>query len=587
VLIQSAVPLRIGAAIEELTGEMTDVSGPLGWLLDLVGDLSTDIMGRCWRPATFSMLHKGSDELGRKLPATAAVVAQRLGWVPHPPEGIYVPSRVVRLAQANVVPIMKTMAHRDRLLPHVAAALDEHGGLDLTGLDKACREGSAAFVLNLARQLCRIKNSGGSVSSITEIQCAPAVPRIARLPAVDAQLARLDVAPDRTKVSLQVKLPISAAPVGRADWRWFRLSCPIPAHLQSRDIRIWHLPTIAMHRGAPLLRFAITEAVPDADTAATTVALGIDWSPVSLGAATTVAERGGRLVSDARTHIYNDRGLGHRLARLQTEGQRLGAKIDRLTRLAARAPEPAQARLRAKIVVLQQHRTALGAKRRRINREIAFDFAKAMTAMATASGAGVIAVEDLRSLQPSGRGKANNNRAAQSARRQAYQALEHTAARTGLEVVMCPPRGTSARCPGCDGELARPHGHHSASCVPCGITNANRDQIAGQNIAKRVLLGKTAIKRPKNKPKRVIAVAHEPVTKTRRKTTATPKQPRHKRTRRSTPSVEAHAQTHPVRQASVWDRDQPTASVESTSAQPLSAARGTPKCQQVPETGRR
>jgi IS605 OrfB family transposase len=329
-----------------------------------------------------------------------------------------------------------------------------------------------------------------------------------------------------------------------------------------------------MHRGAPLLRFTITESVPDPDTENATAALGVDWSPAGLGAASMVAEHGGELLTDARTHVYNDHGLGQRLARLQTEGQQLSAKIDRLTRLAAGAPEPTQAQLNAKIAVLQQHRRALGTKRRRINRDIAFDFAKTMTTMATASHAGVIAVEDLRDLQAGGRGKTNNNRAAQSARRQAHRALEHTAARVGLEVVMCPPRGTSARCPSCDGDLARPNGYHSATCAGCGINGADRDQIAGQNIAKRVLLAKTRVKRPKNKPKRIATVAHRPVTKTRQKTTATPKQRRHKRTRNSTPQPAAN-HAHPARQASVWDRDQPTAPAESTSAQPIPDTRDT------------
>ncbi len=203
---------------------------------------------------------------------------------------------------------------------------------------------------------------------------------------------------------------------------------PDPPHLKDRDIRAWHLPTICLHRGIPLLRFTISEAVPDPDTAKAASALGIDWSPASLAAATTVAERGSRLVTDAKTHVYNDRGLGVRLARLQTEGQQLSAKIYRLTRLAATAPEPTRTRMNTKIVVLQQHRAALGA-RRRISREIAFDFAKAMTSMATASGVGVIAAEDLRELEARGRGKVNNNRTAQSPRRRAYRALEHTAAR--------------------------------------------------------------------------------------------------------------------------------------------------------------
>jgi hypothetical protein len=276
--------------------------------------------------------------------------------------------------------------------------------------------------------------------SITQVQAAPRIPRIARLGAVDAQLAQIDAA-DPAGVWLRIKLPTTATPTGRKDWSWYTLWCPIPAHLKDRDIRIWHLPTVSMHRGAPLMRFTVTEAVPDPDTAHATAALGIDWSPASLGAATMVAESGGGLVTDARTHVYNDRGLGQRLARLQTLGQHLSAKIARLSRLAATAPEATQAALNAKMAVLAQHRAALGAKRRRINRDLAFDFAATMTAIASGSGAGVIAVEDLRDLEARGRGRINNNRAAPSARRKAHLALEHTAARAGLEVVMCPPRG--------------------------------------------------------------------------------------------------------------------------------------------------
>jgi hypothetical protein len=85
-------------------------------------------MQTCWQPATFTALHEGVDSLGRKLPSTAAVIAHPLGWIPHPPTGVYVPSRVTRLAQANVVPILKTTTYRDRLIPHVVAALDERAG---------------------------------------------------------------------------------------------------------------------------------------------------------------------------------------------------------------------------------------------------------------------------------------------------------------------------------------------------------------------------------------------------------------------------------------------------------------------------
>lgn len=587
-VIQSAVPLRIATAIEEATGEIVDADTRVGWLLDLVHQMSVELMQSCWRPEAFAALHAGVDSMGRKLPSTAAVVAARLGWVPTPPVGVYVPSRVVRLAQANVVSILKTMAFRDALIPAVLAALDEQGRLDRQRLgQEQTPYVSAAFLRNLRRQLRRV--GGEPVTSIAEIQDPPAVARVARLGAVDRQLVALGDS-NPAGIWLRIKLPNRPEPAGRGDWSWCRLWCPTPPHLKQRDILCWHLPTMSMQRGKPLLRFTITELVPEPATAAATAALGIDWSPASLGAATMVIERDGQLLTDARTYVYDDRGLGVRLARLQAEGQALTGKIARLTNLAANAPEPLQARLTTKLAVLHDNRRAVGAKRARINRDMAFDFAATMTSMATVSGAGVIAVEDLRDLETRGHGRVNNNRAAQSARRRAIAALEHTAAKTGLEVVMCPPRGTSANCPGCDQELARPGGYHTATCDTCGIRGANRDQIAGQNIAKRVLLAKTKVKRPKGKPKRVAVVEHQPVCKTRRKTTATPRQRRHKRTRHTTPTALACSKRHPnipARTASVWDRDQPTViTAASTSAQPIPDTSDTP-CQQVSETDRR
>lgn len=582
-VIQSAVPLRIAAAVEDATGEVVDIDARVGWLLDLIHQMSVELMQSCWRPDAFAALHAGVDGLGRKLPLSAAVVAARLGWVPTQLAGVYVPSRVVRLAQANVVPVLKSLTFRDALIPAALAALDDGGRLDRRGLGQGQpRHVSSAFLRNLCRQLRRV--GAGSVTSITEIQGPPAVARIARLGAADVQLVELDDS-DPAGVSLRIKLPNSPQPEGRGDWSWYRLWCPTPPHLKQRDIVRWHLPVVCTQRGKPLLRFTITEMVPQPATATATAALGIDWSPASLGAATMVVERGGRLVTDARSHMYDDRGLGVRLTRLQTEGQALTRKIARLSNLAANAPEPTRARLATKIAVMRENRRAVGAKRARINRDMAFDFAASMTTMATASGAEVIAVEDLRDLETREHGRTNNNRAAQSARRRAVAALEHTAAKAGLEVVMCPPRGTSANCPGCDQQLTRPGGYHTATCQACGIRAANRDQVAGQNIAKRVLLAKTKVKRPKGKPKRVTAVEHQPVRKTRHKITATPKQRRHKRARH-TPTTLARSQRHPIipaRTASVWDRDQPAAiPAGSTSAQPIPDTRDT----QVPASAR-
>jgi hypothetical protein len=154
------------------------------------------------------------------------------------------------------------------------------------------------------------------------------------------------------------------------------------------------------------------------------------------------------------------------LARLQTEGQHVSAKIDRLTQLVANAPEPTQTALNAKIAVLTQHRAALGAKRHRINRDIAFDFAKTMTPIATASAVGVIAVKDLRGLQAADAGGPTT--ASLNPRADRPTGCWNTQPPGPGSKSSCAPRGTSALCPGCDRELGRPNGYHSASCDRCG-----------------------------------------------------------------------------------------------------------------------
>lgn len=152
--------------------------------------------------------------------------------------------------------------------------------------------------------------------------------------------------------------------------------------------------------GGLLLRCAATEVVPADDLAAGTIAVGVDWSPSTLGAAATVTDSPEGLVSDYQGYTYDDRALGIKLARLQDEGQRLHRKSARLRRLAENAPPQHLSTLEAKIPVLDANRTAVGTKRGRINRELAFHFARQVDDYATAADATTIAVEDLSTLEP-------------------------------------------------------------------------------------------------------------------------------------------------------------------------------------------
>ncbi|RZL76773.1 MAG: transposase, partial [Rhodococcus sp. (in: high G+C Gram-positive bacteria)] len=230
-------------------------------------------------------------------------------------------------------------------------------------------------------------------------------------------------------------------------------------------------------------------------------------------------------------------------------------------RLAATAPPEVRAQLEAKIAVLDGHRTAVGIKRAKINREMAFHFARQVTDYAADAQAQLIAVEDLTTLETRGHGRVNNNRAAQSARRKAVDALTHTAAGVGVTVVSVPARGSSALCPGCNEPLSRPGGYHRAWCARCRV-GGNRDHIAGVNLAKRALLGRNKATRRRGQMPAIRVAEHAPVRPSRDKKSPTPSRPRHRRVRRSLPTVTPRLGVTPNRhvpapQASVWDTVKP------------------------------
>ncbi|QSE90438.1 transposase [Rhodococcus pseudokoreensis] len=565
---QFAVTTRAHVAVDDATGDaigLDEVNTRVGWLLDLIAAASTDLTARLWQPVTFDVLAAGRDRQDRRLPAQGHVAASRLGWNPHYPEGTYVPSRVSRVVTAQVVATLRTLAFRDTAITALAQRFDPATGR-IAPPTSAADCVPAGFARGVRRQLvARAHHTDGDAVPagrvrITDIQGPPQTSAIARLSAADRQFAQLTVT--GRELVLTVKLPTCPAPAGRAQWRSVRLTATIPAHLHGRAITGWHLPTLVLdHRGL-LWRCAATELVPECDPGSATVAVGVDWSPSTLGAAATAAENPDGLSSDYRGFTYDDRGLGTKLARLQTEGQLLHRKAARLEKLAATAPPEVRVRLEEKIAVLNEHRTAVGVKRGKINRELVFHFARQVTNYAAAAGAQVIAVEDLTTLETRGHGRVNNNRAAQSARRKATAALAHTAAGVGIAVVTVPARGSSAQCPGCDEPLTRPGGYHTAWCPGCRV-GGNRDQIAGVNLAKRALLGKNKATRRRGQLPAIRVAEHAPVRKSRDKTSPTPSRPRHRRVRHSLPTVTLRAgvtpkQHVPAPQASVWDTVKPT-----------------------------
>ncbi|MCK8672032.1 transposase, partial [Rhodococcus sp. HM1] len=371
-----AFTTRPYAAVDDSTGDpigLDDLDTRIAWLLDLIAGAETELLTRLWHPDTFDTLAAGRDRDGRALPKHGHVAAARLGWTPTYPDGVYVPSRVTRVVTAQATATLRTLAYRDAAIAALSARFDPVTGR-IAAPDSAAEYVPSGFARGVRRQLlARTRRSSetdsGAVQSprvrITDLQTPPQAGAMARLSAADTQLARLTVTGDT--MVLTVKLPTTAAPTGRAQWRPVRMTAALPPHLTGRAITQWHLPTLTLDGRGLLLRCAATEAVPAGDLAAGTVAVGVDWSPATLGAAAIVAERPDGLVSDFRGFTYDDRGLGITLARLQTEGQFLHRKAARLRRLAETAPPRVRAELEAKIAVLEDHRTAIGVKRGKIN----------------------------------------------------------------------------------------------------------------------------------------------------------------------------------------------------------------------------
>ncbi|MDI9938374.1 zinc ribbon domain-containing protein [Rhodococcus sp. IEGM 1351] len=564
-LRQFSFTTRPYLAVDDATGApigLDDLDVRVGWMLDLISGAETELISRLWQSATFDVLAAGCDSHGRKLPMHGHVAAARLGWTPHYPDGVYVPSRVTRVVTAQAVGTLRALAYRDTAITALSARFDPATGR-IAAPTTAAEYVPPGFARGVVRQLtARSPRTAGAADArlrITDMQAPPQTSAMARLSAADRQLAHMTVTD--AVMTLTVTLPTTAAPTARAQWRRVRLTAAIPPHLHRRPISEWHLPTLVLdHRGL-LLRCAATEAVPAADLTSGTTAVGVDWSPSTLGVAAVATQTPEGVVSDYRGFTYDDRGLGIKLARLQTEGQLLHRKAARLRRLAATAPPEVRAQLDAKIAVLDGHRTAVGIKRAKINREMAFHFGCQVADFAAAAGATVIAVEDLTTLETRGHGHVNNNRAAQSARRQAVGALTHTAAGVGVTVVSVPARGSSALCPSCNEPLSRLGGYHRAWCVQCKV-GGNRDHVAAVNLAKRALLGRGKAVRKRGRNPRIRVIEHAPVRQCRDKMCPTPSRQRHRRVRRSAPAATPQVgvnqtKTVPAPQASVWDTVKP------------------------------
>ncbi|GAA1879460.1 hypothetical protein GCM10009715_27580 [Paeniglutamicibacter psychrophenolicus] len=322
----------------------------LARLFTLTDTAATKLVTQGFTTTILDRLAAGTDATGRRLPASAHVAAVRLDLKPVHRKGMYVPSRVDRMIQANVVSVLRTLAVRDTALQHLT------GTGELAASHPRVRAGIAK---NLGRQVARhLKHHpDAEIASLRlpMLQDVPVLQARLVLGAVDKQFAAMEPDPSGTFLVLVLRLPTRARPTARGHWEATEIVLPIPKHLRGRPITRWHLPTITLHPTKPgTARFHLSYTEPnlpprDPETPITSV-VGIDWSPTALGVMSRVtAAPEGELVSAFEGHRYDDRGLGTNLARLQNEGNILTGKIARTGHLADGLPgdSPVRAKLEA------------------------------------------------------------------------------------------------------------------------------------------------------------------------------------------------------------------------------------------------
>ncbi|EKT83793.1 transposase [Rhodococcus opacus M213] len=249
-LRQFSFTTRPYLAVDDETGApigLDDLDVRVGWLLDLISGAEAQLLSRLWQPATFDVLAAGCDRQGRKLPMQGHVAAARLGWTPHYPDGVYVPSRVTRVVTAQAVGTLRALAYRDTAIIALSARFDPATGR-IAAPTTAAEYVPSGFARGVVRQLAaHARGAADARLRITDVQGPPQTSAMARLSAADRQLAQLAVTGH--ELVLTVKLPTCPAPAGRAQWRSVRLSATIPEHLHGRAVTDWHLPTLSSTAG--------------------------------------------------------------------------------------------------------------------------------------------------------------------------------------------------------------------------------------------------------------------------------------------------------------------------------------------------
>ena len=487
----------IRSGVDEKTGGVLTTAAlaeRVGWCADLIAAMTSALLAGHWNTTDVNALACGVDAGGRKLPSTAWMALRRLGWTVTTPAKVN--DRIVRMAQETAGRALRSAKWRADVATGVLAAWPADPNKRTSQEWDQVREaipGSdylpSSIIRARTRQITAFERKHGRLpADVFELEPAPRVARTLLLAACDGQQATIERGDTGQQALLRLQLPARPDPAGYRDWTWVACSITLPPTIPANAVI--HLPTLRSTGGKVRADLAYTHPVPKTQRTGHTVALGVDWglnTLLSAGAARLHDD--GRITTLAHGAQFRAAGVLAKQHRLRRVCEHLHAKTDHYARLATPA-------LDGKAGVLAGEIRRVSERRSNLNDALAWSAARWAVDQAIAAGATVICLEDLRSMEAGGMGRARNTGLSQTVRGQIADRMRHVAAEVGIAVVTVPPRNTSKHCPQC----LTPLRHRKAPDRPatagwkwaicpnhdCGW-QGDRDQGAWRRIAARGL----------------------------------------------------------------------------------------------------
>lgn len=492
-------------AVDEKTGELLPaavLAERVSWVMDLMSGMVSALTAEHWNAGDVDVLASGEDAGGRKLPSNAWMALRRLGWIVAPPEGIKVNDRIVRMAQEQAGRALRSAKWRADLTAGVLATWPvdpaKRSPDEWDQVREAIPGGTflpSSVIRSRTRQITAFVHKHGRLPvDVFELEPAPRIARMLLLSACDGQQATIARGDEPGRALLRVQLPTRPDPASYRDWTW--VACPIALPPTVSTDAVLHLPTLRIHQGKVRADLAYTHPVPKTQRTGHTVALGVDWGLNTLLSAGAVRPHDdGTITALGAGGMFRAAGVLAKQHRLRRLSEHLHAKTDQYQRLIG---GDEQHDLTTRHQVLRDEIRRVSDKRSNLNDALAWAAARWAVDQATAAGATVIYVEDLRSMEALGMGRTHNTRMSQTVRGQIVDRMRHLAAETGLAVVTVPARNTSRHCPQCLVPLRhrkapdRPTtpGWKWALCRSCGY-QGDRDAGAWKRIAARGLTHQT------------------------------------------------------------------------------------------------